>query len=187
MGHINIKTLYTDPSNPDFGKDQKDDGKAPAVGKDGKPVPKKPTPPKPEIIELTIVDAKFLKDIETFSKQDPYIKWKFLGNEMKTSTKDDAGKEATWDEKRVLVDIQKAIKAKETLILHAMDSEMTIDATIGTAKPIYYQNLMKEGLQKQKVLIFDKKNKEIGHINIKTEYKNPNPKTGAPPPQQPAG
>ena len=66
---------------------------------------------------------------------------------MKTTTKDDAGKEASWNEEFILDDIIKSIKAKESLVLEALDANTFSDDVIGTSKPIDYNTLMIQGVQ----------------------------------------
>ena len=66
---------------------------------------------------------------------------------MKTTTKDEAGKEATWNEEFILENIEKSINAKETLVLEALDANAFIDNVIGTSKPIDYNTLMIQGHQ----------------------------------------
>jgi len=50
------------------------------------------------MIKLTVVSAALKKDIETFSKQDPYCKCSLGAVELKTTVKDNAGKTPKWDE-----------------------------------------------------------------------------------------
>jgi Ca2+-dependent lipid-binding protein len=51
------------------------------------------------MLNLVIVEAKFLKDADLIGKQDPYIKFKYNGKDVQTDVKDGAGKEAVWNEK----------------------------------------------------------------------------------------
>ena len=50
------------------------------------------------MMKIIIKEASFLKDADTFGKQDPYIKFKYENKEYQTDVKDDAGKQARWDE-----------------------------------------------------------------------------------------
>ena len=56
---------------------------------------------------VKIVEAKFLKDADIFGKQDPFMKVFHDGREFRTTTKDDAGKHAIWNESFTLEDIEK--------------------------------------------------------------------------------
>jgi Ca2+-dependent lipid-binding protein len=62
-------------------------------------------PPKPSdlldkktMMRIVIKSATFLKDSDLIGKQDPYIKFKYEGKDLKTDVKDDAGLNASWDE-----------------------------------------------------------------------------------------
>jgi len=65
----------------------------------------KPDPPPNPLLNancrlnLIIKSATFLKDADTFGKQDPYIKFLYNGKKVETDVKDDAGKAAEWNEK----------------------------------------------------------------------------------------
>jgi Ca2+-dependent lipid-binding protein len=50
------------------------------------------------MMRIIIKSATFLKDADTFGKQDPYIKFKYEDKELKTDVKDDAGLAAEWNE-----------------------------------------------------------------------------------------
>jgi hypothetical protein len=56
---------------------------------------------------LTIVSGTWLSDADLFGKQDPYVQWAYGKDEkMQTTVKDEAGKEATWDEEFTLPNIR---------------------------------------------------------------------------------
>ena len=86
-------------------------------------------------ITLKIIEAKYLKDADTFGKQDPMIKFKFLGREFKTTVKDDAGKHAILNESFELEDMEKG--SFENLILETYDEDAggVLDF-IGASQPI---------------------------------------------------
>ena len=58
---------------------------------------------------MKIIEATFLKDDDTFGKQDPYIKFKYDHEEKKTKVKDDAGKHAVFNEVFTLENIGKQV------------------------------------------------------------------------------
>ena len=49
-------------------------------------------------LTIKIVDATFLKDADTFGKQDPYVKFEYGRGGFETTVKDDAGKYALVNE-----------------------------------------------------------------------------------------
>lgn len=58
------------------------------------------------MLEMVIVKASFLKDADMVGKQDPYISFIYNGKKVRTDTKDDAGKNADWNEKFCLTQVQ---------------------------------------------------------------------------------
>lgn len=56
-------------------------------------------------LQITIIEAKFLKDADLVGKQDPYITFKYGRTLKKTSVAEDAGKHAIFNEKFLLSDI----------------------------------------------------------------------------------
>lgn len=58
------------------------------------------------MLEMVIVKASFLKDADMVGKQDPYISFMYNGKKVRTDTKDDAGKNADWNEKFCLTQVQ---------------------------------------------------------------------------------
>ena len=68
-------------------------------------------------LQLTIVSGKWFADADMFGKQDPYIQWMYGKEKMQTTVKDEAGKEADWDEKFVLKNIREQILNGEEMVL----------------------------------------------------------------------
>jgi len=82
-------------------------------------------------IKLIILDAKFLKDADTWGKQDPFIQFTYDGRSMKTTVKDDAGKAAEWNEEFLLEDIAKELAAGGKLRLEALDEDTMSNDWLG--------------------------------------------------------
>ena len=74
-------------------------------------------------IKLRIVEAKWLKDADFFGKQDPFVKWSHFGNEMRTTTKDEAGKHAIFNEDFILTNINGAVQSGIPLKLDTFDED----------------------------------------------------------------
>ena len=49
-------------------------------------------------LALTVVDARFTRDTETFGKMDPYCKISTRQQQFRTATKQAAGKTPVWNE-----------------------------------------------------------------------------------------
>ena len=52
----------------------------------------------PFSINLEVIRCTLKKSMDFFSKNDPYIVIHFHGKDYRTTTKDDAGMEAEWNE-----------------------------------------------------------------------------------------
>ena len=61
-------------------------------------------------MRVIIKEASFKKDADMFGKQDPFIQFKYQGAELKTDVKDNAGKQASWDETFQLPNILTELK-----------------------------------------------------------------------------
>jgi len=49
-------------------------------------------------LKVIVHEAHFLKDSDFIGKQDPFIRFVYDGKSFDTDVKDDAGKDAKWDE-----------------------------------------------------------------------------------------
>ena len=57
-------------------------------------------------MEITIVEARFLKDADLIGKQDPYVTFKYGRGEISTTVADGAGKHAVFKESFTLSNIE---------------------------------------------------------------------------------
>ena len=118
-------------------------------------------------LKLTIVEASFLKDADFFGKQDPLIKFQHRGREFRTTTAEDAGKHAVWNEVFPLEDLD----PNGQLVLAAYDEDPTGLDWLGQIKPVATQDLIKDQKERQHNLdLFDKKDKKAGNLIFKTQY-----------------
>lgn len=78
-----------------------------------------------------IQSATFLKDADTFGKQDPYMQFKYEGKEYKTEVKDDAGKSAKWDDTFMMENILSLAKSNEQLVFEAYDKDIGSSDLLG--------------------------------------------------------
>jgi len=128
VGHINISTQYIwaepDPvaaqsASPDVeaGPSKNESNYDQEMFEDsvGKRGPTNPSLDKKSILKIIIKEASFLKDSDFFGKQDPYIKFKYNNVDLQTTVKDDAGKQAKWDETFMLPNVYTKAKNNETL------------------------------------------------------------------------
>ena len=65
-----------------------------------------------------------MKDTSYFGKQDPYIKFKYAGEEFQTQVKDDAGTNARWDDETFqLAKISTQVENQAKLMFEAYDKD----------------------------------------------------------------
>jgi hypothetical protein len=111
--------------------------------------------------------------MDAFGKQDPFVQFKYNGRLLKTSTKAGAGKEATWNEEFTLDNIAREIAAGNKLRLEALDDDTVSDDWIGATMPLSYNELVNTSDKVMRKLEFvDKAGREIGYVNISTQYIN---------------
>ena len=157
-----IKDTFKDPASDANAMG----GAAGSGGKGKRPVDK---------LKLVIKYAKFNKDNDAGlfgGKQDPCIKFEFAGKAFKTTTKDGAGKEATFDEEFILEDIAAAMKSGATLKFNAYDVDTLSDDLIGATEPVKFPEFtFKPKIVVPKMLpLVDKSGKDMGYLNITTQY-----------------
>jgi hypothetical protein len=83
--------------------------------------------------------------------------------------KDDAGKEAKWDEKFCLTQVMDQVLSGKRLILDAYDKDIGSSDFLGGSKGISYVSLVEnEELKTHNVQLFDKAKKKAGDIMFTT-------------------
>jgi Ca2+-dependent lipid-binding protein len=83
-----------------------------------------------------------LKDADMLGKQDPFIKFKYANKYIETDVKDGAGKNAVFNEKFSLNNIQAQIEAGKKLILEAYDKDVASSDWLGSTSQISYSPLI---------------------------------------------
>lgn len=87
-------------------------------------------------IKLTIETADFLKDADTFGKQDPFVKVTCAGIEYKTKTIEDGGKKVVFDETFELKNVAQEIENNGKLVLNTYDCDGMIEEAIGSSEAL---------------------------------------------------
>ena len=118
-------------------------------------------------MELTIVSAKFLIDLEFFGHQDPYIEFKYGGEEFTTTVKEEAGKYAEFNEDFRLHKVKEFVWDKLTFM--AKDADVKGFKLIGTSEPLHMYDVLcklKEGTTYRNHVDFFLKGKKSGMVNL---------------------
>lgn len=122
------------------------------------------------MVELTVIEASFLKDADTFGKQDPYIVFKYGRGTKSTTVAEDAGKHAVFNEKFTLSNINREVEKEATLVLEAMEKDIASSDLLGTTAPLNWCDLCSfEGLLKHNMDIFDKDGQKAGNVAFTTQ------------------
>jgi len=124
---------------------------------------------KKSVLRLIIKEASFLKDSDFFGKQDPYIKFVYNGTELQTDVKDDAGKQAKWDETFGLSGISTQVKNKGIVIFQAFDKDIASSDFLGCTKPFKLEeHVSDDKLYDFDLVLYDKKDKKTGNLKLST-------------------
>jgi len=100
-------------------------------------------------LNLIIKSASFLKDTEILGKQDPYIQFLYNGKSIQTEVKDGAGKQAEWDEKFSLSNIQEQVLSNKRLAFEAFDKDTISSDFLGRTSSISFALLVADDEQKE--------------------------------------
>lgn len=119
---------------------------------------------------ITIKEASFNKDNDTFGKQDPFIQFKFGGMELRTDVKDGAGKLAQWDETFQLSNIIDQVKGKGALVFEAYDKDLASSDLLGITDPLELVECAEDDRVKEFDLeLFEPKGESAGHVKLSTQ------------------
>ena len=123
-------------------------------------------------MEVTIVEANFLKDSDVFGKMDPYVKFAYGRGAMQTRVAENAGKHAVFNEKFTLSNIHQQVEAGHALELQAMEKDVATSDLLGAAHAIPWAELCEyEGLLKHDVEVYNDKGQKCGNIVVKTQLR----------------
>lgn len=121
-------------------------------------------------LEITIIEAKFLKDSDMFGKQDPYIVFKYGRSQRQTTVAEDAGKHAIFNEKFELSNVLAEVEKDGELIFDAMEKDVGSSDLLGSTAPIKWKELCEyEGTMKKDVDILFK-GKKAGNLVYKYKF-----------------
>lgn len=120
---------------------------------------------------LVIKQAQFLKDADTFGKQDPYIRFLYNGKKVETEVKDDAGLQAEWNEKFCLTEVESQVHSGKRLVFEAFDKDLASSDFLGKSKGISFVTLVEtEDLKTHTLLLSDEDGKKAGELIVTSQF-----------------
>lgn len=93
-------------------------------------------------MQLKLIEATFLKDTDTFGKQDPYLSFMYDDWKFKSNVAEDAGLEAKFNDVFELENIEAEIKKGGNLVMESYDKDVASDDALGEALAISYVKLI---------------------------------------------
>ena len=122
-------------------------------------------------LKLKVVDLMTFKDADTFGKQDPLVKFKYDDEYISTKVANNAGKQATFNEDFKLKNVFQEIRQEEVLIIEAHDQDNMSTDLLGQTNPLSFPALtLDESVRTHALDLYDKNYKQIGSVNIVTQY-----------------
>jgi len=132
-----------------------------------------------ETFYITIERAEGLKDMDRFTKSDPYVKLWFAGKSYKTKVINN-DRSPVWNE---TFQFQVRSGANQSIQLKLMDSDVGLDDTIGEATVGGIDLPDYSGQEKQIKVNVQRRGQITGVVYLRVKRVNPNMPMHAPPPQ----
>ena len=117
------------------------------------------------ILSLTIIEARLDRDVEMFSKMDPYVIIHNRMQKIRTATQDEAGMEPVWNE-TVELDVK---YIGDDIMIWVMDENVTDDSVIGEASVKLSSLCVNGGLDDWWTITY--KGKKAGSLHMKGDWK----------------
>jgi Ca2+-dependent lipid-binding protein len=117
------------------------------------------------ILVLTLVEGKFIKDVEAFGKMDPYITATYREQEWKSEIKEGAGKRPRWFETSMW-DVK---YAGDDMVFEARDDDVLGSEFIGKTH-IKVGTFTAQLTFDDWIPVYDSKGKEIGKLHWTAEW-----------------
>ena len=102
-------------------------------------------------------------------KQDPFIRFMYDGKKMDTDVKDDAGKDAKWNETFQFPNVFQRLKGEDTLTFEAYDKDLTSSELLCKTEPLDYVDLLgTTEVNNMELELFDAKGNAAGKVLVST-------------------
>ncbi|KAI5071325.1 hypothetical protein GOP47_0013576 [Adiantum capillus-veneris] len=122
-----------------------------------------------QLLDITVIGCKNLKDTEWISRQDPYVILEYAGNKYRTKTDTDGGRNPSFNEKYMLSLIE---GLREINVAVWNSNTLTADDFIGSGK-IMLQKVLIDGYHDSTWPLTARSGRRAGEIRIILHYKNP--------------
>ena len=135
------------------------------------PLPQSEKLDKKSRLRVIIKEAQFKKDADMIGKQDPYILFEYQGQELTTDVKDDAGKQAKWDETFELPNIYTQVRDHNTIVFKAFDKDIGSSDLLGATDPLEFLELCTDETVKEWELpLYEAHGEQNGFIKLSTQH-----------------
>ena len=117
-------------------------------------------------LRVQIVEARLIRDTETFGKMDPYVVCETRMQRIRTKTMEDAGKEVQWPDEFMQIDVK---YVGDDLHLAVLDENVTDSDVVGDAIIKLSSLCVNNGIDEWFEIQY--KGKKAGDVHLKSEWK----------------
>ncbi|KAI5071322.1 hypothetical protein GOP47_0013573 [Adiantum capillus-veneris] len=122
-----------------------------------------------QLLDITVIGCRNLKDTEWISRQDPYVILEYAGNKYRTQTDTDGGRNPNFNEKYMLPLIE---GLREINVAVWNSNTLSADDFIGSGK-IILQKVFTDGYHDSTWPLTTRSGRRAGEIRVILHYKNP--------------
>ncbi|KAI5071286.1 hypothetical protein GOP47_0013537 [Adiantum capillus-veneris] len=122
-----------------------------------------------QLIDITVIGCKNLKNTEWISRQDPYVILEYAGNNYRTNTDTDGGRNPSFNEKYMLSLIE---GLREINVTVWNSNTLAADDFIGSGK-IMLQKVLTDGYHDSTWPLTMRSGRRTGEIRVILHYENP--------------
>ncbi|MCO5613371.1 hypothetical protein L7F22_067647 [Adiantum nelumboides] len=119
-----------------------------------------------QLLEITVIECRHLKDTEWFSRQDPYVILDYAGNKYRTKTDTDGGRNPNFNEKYMLPLIE---GLREINVAVWNSNTLSADDFLGSGK-ILLQKVLTDGYHDSAWPLTTRSGRRAGDIRVFLHY-----------------
>ena len=128
------------------------------------------------MLKITIEDAKFLKDGDTFGKQDPYVQFKFGERTLETDVIDNGGLYAKFDAIFLVPDV--VTLKDQSIVFKTFDKDLASSDFLGETDPLDIIDILNDdSVHNFELELFEENGQPNGSVKLSTQliFKKPDP------------